>query len=60
MRQHYNSTSYSDEGYLFLLVDFNEEFPKICVRTWQPQEWSEEKLIKLSNYIVHKKKGKNK
>ena len=59
MRQHYNSTSYSDDGYLFLLIDFNEEFPKIYVRTWQPQEWSEEKLIKLSNYVIHKKE-KNK
>ncbi len=54
MRQHYNSTGYSDEGYLFLLIDFNDEQPKIYVRSWQPQEWEEEKLVQLSNFRIHK------
>ncbi len=54
MRQHYNSTGYSDEGYLFLLIDFNDAEPKIYVRSWQPQEWEEEKLIQLSNFRIHK------
>lgn len=36
--QYYNSSSYSDEGYLFLLVDFrSDENPVIHVRTWQPR-----------------------
>lgn len=54
MRQNYQATSYSDEGYLFLLVDFKEESPKIYVRSWQPQEWSEAALIKLSNFNLNK------
>lgn len=38
MVQYYSSATYSDEGYLFLLIDFqNEERPLIHVRTWQPR-----------------------
>ncbi len=54
MRQFYQATSYSDEGYLFLLVDFNNEQPQIYVRSWQPQEWNETALIKLSNFNLNK------
>lgn len=37
--QEYNSTSYADMGYLFLLVDMtNREEPLIKIRTWQPSE----------------------
>ncbi|MEQ9353702.1 MAG: hypothetical protein RJQ00_14085 [Vicingaceae bacterium] len=50
MRQSYISDGYADEGYLFLLIDFNGNEPKIYVRAWQPQEWSEEDLIGLSNF----------
>jgi len=39
LTQYYNSTNYSDEGYLFLLIDFkNRDKPKIHVRTWQPTD----------------------
>lgn len=35
--QHYTSSSYSDEGYVFMVWDFtNPEAPQIHVRTWQP------------------------
>ncbi len=54
MRQNFNSTGYSDEGYLFLLVDFKKELPQIYVRSWQPQEYNEETLIQLSNFKVNK------
>ncbi|MFH0992117.1 MAG: hypothetical protein V1799_19110 [bacterium] len=54
MRQHYNSTTYADEGYLFLLVDFNEDLPQIYVRTWQPHEWNDEALYKLSNFKLNR------
>ena len=38
MVQYYSSPTYSDEGYLFLLIDFqNDERPVIHVRTWQPR-----------------------
>jgi hypothetical protein len=54
MRQHYNSTGYSDEGYLFLLIDFNETLPQIYVRSWQPKEWDNQSLIQLSNFNINK------
>ncbi len=54
MRQQYASTGYSDEGYLFLLVDFKGKEPMIYVRTWQPQEWDEEMLYDLTNYEIKK------
>ena len=39
MEQYYASSTYSDEGYLFLLVDFqNENEPLIHVRTWEPMQ----------------------
>lgn len=52
MRQVYTSDGYADEGYLFLLVDFNDDQPKIYVRAWQPQEWDQESLIGLSNFNI--------
>ncbi|MBO6585951.1 MAG: hypothetical protein JJ953_07610 [Gracilimonas sp.] len=53
MRQSYQSTNYSDEGYLFLLIDFNSDKPKIYVRAWQPKEWSDEALVELGNFKVN-------
>jgi hypothetical protein len=53
MRQNYTSTGYADEGYLFLLIDFNGKEPKIYVRAWQPQEWDEDALIELANFRVN-------
>jgi hypothetical protein len=53
MRQNYYSTTYSDEGHLFLLIDFNYKDPLIYVRAWQPQEWSPEQLVKAANYRIH-------
>ena len=39
LRQEWRSSTYSDEGYLFLLWDFPEDGgdPIIHVRTWQPE-----------------------
>jgi hypothetical protein len=54
MRQNYSSSSYGDEGYLFLLVDFNEKYPQIYVRSWQPHEWNDAAMIKLSNFKLNK------
>lgn len=37
IKQDYYSSNYGDQGYLFLMVDFNDpEQPSIKVRTWQP------------------------
>jgi len=54
MRQNYASTTYADEGYLFLLIDFNGKDPLIYVRAWQPNEWDEETLIKTANFRIYK------
>lgn len=58
MRQTYRSTTYGDEGYLFLLIDFEpdtlSENPLIYVRAWQPNAWNREEIIKTSDFIVHK------
>lgn len=35
--QHWNTSNYSDEGYVFMVWDFtNPDRPQIHVRTWQP------------------------
>lgn len=45
LHQGFTSNSYHDDGYLFLLWDFqNEEQPKIHVRTWQPDKINGNKL----------------
>jgi len=54
MRQDYHSSSYADEGYLFLLIDFYEKNPQIYVRAWQPSEWDDSSLIKLSNFNINR------
>jgi hypothetical protein len=38
IHQDYYSSSYSDTGYLFLMIDMNNPSqPSIMVRTWQPE-----------------------
>lgn len=54
MRQHYKASRYADEGHLFLLVDFKDTDPKIYVRSWQPQEWTDEKISKLTDFKILK------
>ena len=54
MRQEYASTGYSDEGYLFLLIDFKGTDPMIYVRSWQPSEWDEKALINMTNFRLKK------
>lgn len=54
MRQNYSSTTYADEGYLFLLIDFREQDPLIYIRAWQPNEWDTNSLINTSNFRIYK------
>jgi hypothetical protein len=52
--QHWNSGSYSDIGYLFLLWDFTKssEEPKVLVRTWQPyKETPKDKLFDIVDFM---------
>ncbi|MBN2857991.1 MAG: hypothetical protein JXN63_06295 [Candidatus Delongbacteria bacterium] len=53
IKQYYNSTNYSDEGYLFLLMDLrNIKEPKIYVRAWQPDSMRTEDRIKLADFKI--------
>lgn len=39
LKQKWNSTRYSDVGFVFLMIDFQDELnPLIQVRTWQPEK----------------------
>jgi len=41
LKQHWNSSNYSDVGYLFLMINFEDEMnPCIQVRTWQPDKYN--------------------
>lgn len=51
LRQRWNSSTYSDEGWLFLMIDFrNENEPQIWVRTWQPLEVPRNKVFGLVDF----------
>lgn len=49
--QEYNSSTYGDKGFLFLLVDMtNRDEPQIKIRTWQPNEVSTDKLYNAGDF----------
>lgn len=56
LHQEWHSSSYSDEGYVFLLWDFTDEsHPVIHVRTWQPRyvgkdELSQDEILGLHDF----------
>lgn len=52
IRQQYCSSTYSDEGYLFLMVDMtNPDEPLIKVRTWQPNEVPLDNLFNAGDFF---------
>ena len=51
LRQKWNSGTYKDSGWLFLLWDFNNpEYPQIYVRTWQPTDMAKEELPNVYSF----------
>ena len=58
MMQSWNTKRYSDEGYLFLMIDFSDDNnPLIHVRTWQPNKFngkplSEDEKFKLNKFNI--------
>lgn len=56
VKQYWNSSGYSDVGYLFLMIDFlDENNPIIHVRTWQPYMFDgkplpEDSIFSLGNF----------
>ena len=54
MLQYWNSSTYSDRGYLFLMIDFRERNrPIIHVRTWQLAKFTaKEEVIGLGDFPI--------
>ncbi|MBD3166358.1 hypothetical protein GF324_07160 [bacterium] len=51
LKQHWNSSSYSDTGFVFLMIDFkDEDNPLIHVRSWQPEKFSDGSVISLYDF----------
>jgi hypothetical protein len=52
-RQSWRSATYSDEGYLFLMMDFrNRAEPVIHVRSWQPKAFDDGSFVGLYDFDV--------
>ncbi len=50
VKQNYKSSKYSDEGYLFLAINFFDELkPTIDVRAWQPIDIPEKDLLTIED-----------
>jgi hypothetical protein len=54
LKQYWNSTTYSDTGYVFLLIDFSKETaPTIWVRSWQPgKETKPAEVLSLGDFEI--------
>lgn len=51
--QNYYSTNYADKGYLFLMIDLNDnQNPKIYIRTWQPEKNEDGSIIGVENFKI--------
>ena len=54
IKQDYYSTTYADQGYLFLMIDLNDSLnPKIYVRTWQPERNPDGSIYGLNDFFVN-------
>lgn len=54
LKQRWNSSTYSDEGYLFLMIDFRDEAqPLVHVRAWQPQPFEDHSVINLGDFEIY-------
>ena len=52
-KQYWNTSNYKDVGYIFLMIDFeDEENPIIHVRTWQPDEYNGKELSREEIFSV--------
>lgn len=54
LKQGWFTKNYSDEGIVFIIWDFTDEFnPKILVRTWQPMEVDDKDIFTLKNFKLN-------
>ena len=53
LRQDWNTTTYSDTGWIFLMIDFkDEDNPLIWVRTWQPISVPKNQVFWLGDFPI--------
>ena len=50
LKQNWNASNYSDEGFLFLLIDFTESDPVIHIRAWQPSVFNGKELSREERF----------
>ena len=54
LKQGWYTKNYSDQGIVFIVWDFTDEFnPKIMVRTWQPMEIDDKDVFTLNNFKLN-------
>ncbi|NQU05597.1 MAG: hypothetical protein HQ568_05850 [Calditrichaeota bacterium] len=57
LKQHWSSSTYSDTGWVFLMIDFrDEDEPLIHVRTWQPDKFNDGSVLGMWDFEVIPKK----
>jgi len=53
LKQEWRSSSYSDSGWLFLMIDFRDPVaPQIHVRSWQPDRFADGSVVSLGDFEV--------
>lgn len=53
VKQRWNSSTYNDEGYLFIMMDFRyKDRPLIKVRCWQPKPFEDGTLVRLGDFEI--------
>ncbi len=53
VKQFWNTSTFYDVGYVFLMIDFkDEDAPIICFSTWQPVEYSDGREIDQSEILI--------
>lgn len=54
VRQYWESTTYSDAGYLFIMIDFSDkEKPVIHVRAWQRTKFADGSTVGLGDFYIN-------
>lgn len=54
LKQYWHTSHYSDEGYLFLMIDFRDaDKPLIQVRTWQPYKNNVGQVVTKKEDVYH-------
>ena len=58
LKQRWTSSSYTDTGYVFLLMDFvNPDAPLIHVRSWQPERFDDGSIVNLQDFEIIRVEG---